>query len=297
MADLEAMVEKYRQSLPADYPGYIGHVRRFVAFCKGDLSRRTIDRFLEHMKEEGYADGTVDLAFRVLRRFFIVNGLEWPYRRGEGPVIREREVYAPALDPTLIAELIAAAVAGKLDTEETGCLALATVFGVRRAELAALTPDDLRLDEGLLFIETAKHGRQRWHLIPGEIQEPLSRLKEKLPLGSPMRITNIWYRIEEKTGLAEIRQERKAKGETWEIGWHSIRRALDHLLIDAGLPLPTVMDFMRWKRANLMPARYYSVPFVGRETSLRLGGEDRRVDEQVFKVHPFLPMWRKRGGK
>lgn len=288
------MLEKYRQSLPRDYPGYIGHARHFLEFCGGNFSRQAVDRFLQHMKEEGYADGTVDLAFRVLRRLFLVNGLEWPYRRGEGPVIRETEVYAPALDPELVREMIGFAVRGELEPDEAGCLALSTVYGLRRVEMASLRSQDLRLDEGLVFVQTAKHGRQRWHLVPEEIRPYLEGLAPSLPLGTPARVANVWYRIEERTGLSEIREERRQQGEPCDLGFHAIRRTLDRLLLEAGLPIPTVMDFLRWKRsATNMPLRYYSVQFVGRQSSVRLGGEDRRVDEQVFAVHPFLPAWGK----
>lgn len=286
-SELRRMLDNYRNAISgSNVQVYVPKVVRFLEECRGDFSKEAVLRHLDSLREQGYADGTIDLAFRTIRRFYKVNNLPWPFKYREGPVIREREVYAPALSPDVIAQVIEGAKNGVLNEAEACMVALSTVYGLRRSEMASLSQEAINLRDRLLFIETKKYGRQRYHIIPEEIFPYL----ERYPLRpcSPIRLTQAWYRIEEKLGLGRLP----------EVGWHAIRRMLDRLLINTGLPEFAVNDFLRWKRSSRsMVARYYSVTVVGRDSYVELNLPDRQVDEMVFRVHPFLPVWRERHGE
>lgn len=277
----EQMLENYAGALSGSHHVYVPKARRFLKECRGDFSRRAVERHLARLQREGYADGYVDLVFRTLKRFYRVNGLVWPFKRGEGPVIREREVFAPALDPAMVGRLIKGAQQGLLTSQEAALVALSTVYGLRRGEMAALDAKSVDLANQLIYVETAKHGRQRYHLIPPEILPHLANHRFS-PI-SATKASLAYYSAEEKAGLPRIR----------EVGWHAVRRILCRLLVDAGLPLPTVWDFLRWKRSDqMMVARYYSVTVVGDTSRPELSRADREIDEAVFAAHPFLPLWR-----
>lgn len=278
---MEEMLKKYEDNLAGSHAVYVPMVRRFLKDCRGNFSRRAVESHLNRLRSEGYSDGTIDVVFRALRRFYRVNNLEWPFRRGEGPVVREMEVFAPALAPEVVRAMIAAARSGVLTAEEAAHLALSTTYGLRRTEMAQIAARNVDLKNRLLFVETAKHGRQRYHLIPEEILPYLEAYD--FPPRSLTYLTLMYYSIEKKAGLPRMK----------EVGWHSIRRILDRLLIDAHLPPLTVMDFLRWKRSDRsMVARYYSVTVVGTEMRIEMDRADRDVDLAVFAVHPFLPAWR-----
>jgi integrase len=277
------LLDKYAASLSGSRAVYLPKVKRFLDECEGDFSRRAVERHLNRLREEGYADGTIELVFKTLKRFYKVNGLEWPFRPMERPTIREKEVFAPALNPMLVEAMIRAAKRGRLNEQETAMLVLSTTYGLRRKELAGLRKSDLRPAERLLFVETAKRGRQRYHIVPDEILPYLERYS--FPPVSEMKVTKIYYSIEKKLGL-----ERMA-----EVGWHAIRRILNRLLVEAGLPEPVIMSFLRWKRSHRsMVGLYFSVTIVGgpEEKGVEVARADREVDEAVFKVHPFVPLWK-----
>jgi integrase len=275
------VTEKYKVYLAKVPAKHSPIVVRFLEECNEDFSRSSVEKHLNNLRKKGYADGTIKWVFDVIRAFYKANNMEWPFKKGEGPVVREMEVFAPALSPDIVKNMIRSARDGVLDEQETAMVALSTVYGLRRTEIASIRSESINYDSQLLFVETAKHGRQRYHLIPDEIIDYLKSYNFR-PV-SESTVTKVYYRIEKKLGLPRMQ----------EVGWHGIRRILNRLLIDAGLPEFTVMDFLRWKRSTqLMPALYYSVTVVGEEKKVELGKTDREVDEKVFKVHPFLPFWR-----
>lgn len=283
-ATMEQLLEKYASAIRGGHATFVPMVRRFLVESGGDFSRQAVEAHLSSLRDRGYADGTIHQVWSCLRRFYNVNGIEWPYRKGEGPVVRELAVHAPALDPKLVVKCIRMAKEGVLDKVETRLLALSTTYGLRRAELATVG----RPRDGLIYVETAKHGRQRYHLVPNEILEYI----DGPPIMSVWKVTRAWHQIQEKTGIAVLREESLKHGEPWEVGWHAIRRILNRLLIDAGLPIPTVMDFLRWKRSQTsMPLRYYSATVIGEGRRITIDAQDREIDMAVFEVHPFLKVW------
>ncbi len=261
---------------------YLRYAGNFLEYANGNFERETVDKYMARLKRQKYADGSINLIFRIVRTLFSRNDLDWPFNRGESPQIREDKIQAPALDPNIIGEMIQA-VKQEGDPDEKAFLAISTTYATRRIEMVEIEMNDVRVKDKTIHITTAKHGRERTHLIPEEIVPYLETYDFDIKR-SESEIFNLWYRIEYRIELDH----------TDQVGWHSIRRTLNTLLLDK-LPEVTVMSFMRWKQrtSSHMPYRYSAQRFVGREgMSTKVVGEARDVDSKVFAVHPFLEYWR-----
>jgi len=269
---------------------YLRYAHDFLSFSDGIFDRHTIDKYIDYLrKKRRYSDGTVNFAFGVIRTMFNRNqsqlaseGWDWPYRRGEGPIIREDKITAPALSPEVIYKMIETTKENG-EIEEKVFLALSTTYGLRREELLNISNDDIDFRGKSIHIATLKHGRDRTHMIPEEIVPYLKDYGFDT-VRSEFGMLEVWYRIEHRCGLRH----------TDQVGWHSIRRTLNTLLGDE-LPRVTVMSFLRWKQrtSSDMSFRYSAQTFVGFDGEItKVVGESRQVDEKVFAVHPFLKYWR-----
>ena len=282
----EKLLEQYAKGLASTGKTrnlYLKFAGDFLDYAEGDFSRDKVSKYMEHLhREHHYGDGSTNFAFRVVRTLFSRNSLEWPFRRGESPSIREDNIEAPALHPDIIAELITAVKKFGSPVEQS-FLALSTTYGLRREEMVNLQAEDIRLKDKTIHIETVKNGRERTHVIPDVIVPYLSYdfNQER----SDYFLFALWYQIEHLINLPH----------THKVGWHSVRRTVNTML---GKRIPDkniVMSFMRWKQrtSSDMTYRYSAIKFVGREgTSTEVVGDALSVDNEVFKVHPFINLWR-----
>ena len=277
------MIRKYAASLSSD-----AHTRQLlVSFCEDflekiryrDPNRAAVITYMKYLREEkGYSDNSINLKWRTLRRFFIVNGLEWPFTRNEVPRVRESEVYAPAIHPEIIKKFIGLAHAGELTQQEAALLALSTTYGHRRAELASTEKEDVDVDHGMLHVKTLKHGRERWHLLRDELVPWVEGYD--FPKLTEDKVTRVYLSIESKAGLQHIEAT----------GWHSIRRTLVTLIGHYCSELE-VHKFFRWGSTS-MEQRYTAVTFVGlEEIDRELNIPESMLDEKVMAQHPFLSLW------
>jgi len=261
---------------------YLRYAGDFLEYADGNLNRETVDKYLSRLKRQKYSDGSINFVFRVVRTLFSRNGIDWPFGRGESPQIREDRVQAPALDPDVIGEMIKK-VKEEGEPDEKAFLAISTMYGTRRIEMVELSTKDVNIRDRIIHIATVKHGRERTHMIPEGIVPYLEGYSFNEGT-SEFDLFTLWYRIEYRIGLEHIDQ----------VGWHSVRRTINTLLLD-NLPEVTVMSFMRWKQrtSSHMPYRYSAQRFVGREgTTTKVVGEAKDVDSKVFAVHPFLEYWK-----
>jgi len=286
--DKDALLEKYADNLSkaANKNQYLRYAHDFLEHADG-LTRASIDLYIELLRKK-HKPGTVNFAFRVIRRLFAVNQLPWEYRQGEAPAIGQRDEYRPQLSPQIIEMMIAAAKSGNLYPEESAFLATSTVYGLRREEIVNLRPDDVRLSSGSIYIATIKFGRERYHLIPPEIKPYLAahNFSQKYGLAT---VSVMFGRILTKSGLKELRGLR--------LGWHSIRRAVFDGLINSGVNLLAARSFLRWKSATgemAMPSRYYGNVVIDLDGSKPVL-EEAKGDEEIFEKHPFLLFWRGNG--
>jgi len=261
---------------------YLRFAKDYLDYAGNRFDREIINKYLDHLRKKyKYSDGTLNFIFRIIRTLFNRNKIDWPFRRGEAPQIREDNIKAPALDPNLIIEMIQATKSDGTP-DEIAFLALSTTYGLRKVEMVELSESDVKLKDKVIHIATAKHGRERTHLIPEGIAPYLAQYDFNDAI-SEFGIFVLWYRLEYKIGLTHTEQ----------VGFHSIRRTLNTLLLDR-LPEVTVSGFLRWKQrtSSNMPFRYSAQRFVGREgTSTKVIGEALDVDSKVFAVHPFIKYW------
>ena len=281
------LLAKYASNLPDSRcrNHYVSYARNFLESAAA-LDKESINKYLARLKRQGKKPGTINFAFRVIRTLFNVNKLDWPFRRGEGPQIRQRDEYKPALDPELIKIMVEAAKNGRLDTAPACFLALSTVYGLRRGEMCDLELGDVDLKAGTVFVSPVKSGRESYHLIPEEIKPYLEGhdFSQRYRLD---QMSQMFWVVINRSGLEALRSQR--------LGWHSMRRGLIFLLHRSGLDPFTVHHFMRFKgaadRELAMDIRYHATHFVGLEGT-RVVTEKAESDREVFEKHPLLQFWR-----
>lgn len=279
------LLEKYSSNLTGskNRNHYLSYARDFLDHADG-LNKESVTKHIERLRKHKRSSGTRNFVSRVIRRLFVVNGLEWPFLRGQAPQIGQRDEYKPALDPELIKILIVAAKSGKLATDEAAFLALSSIYGLRRAEMVDLKPEDFAGDT--VFIATVKMGRQRYHLIPPEIKKYLAAhdFSQRYSLTG---MDQVFWRIVNNSGLEELKQHR--------LGWHSIRRTVLSVLHKVGLDPFSVHSFLRWKGGAegdlAMDTRYHATSFIGLEGT-KVVTLEAEGDKEIFEKHPLLAMWK-----
>ena len=281
-AERDAMLEKYDNSLSKyarEKGQYRAHVQRYLDFvgCQ-EMSRASVQRYIDSLRDH-YEDGSIKNIFGAIRRFYIVNGMEWPFRRSEAPIVRESHRYAPALHPDVVNDFINAAKDGKLDPGEAAFLALSTTYGMRREELISVHRGDINFDDKLIFVHTLKHGRERWHRLPDELIPYLQAYD--FPKISEYTSRLIFLAIENKSGYEHIP----------DTGFHAIRRTVISLLEEKFTP-GEVHKFLRWSDKDIGDV-YKAVTFVGKKQDTPVSPrEDRYIDNKILAEHPFLKVWR-----
>lgn len=283
-AEKEVILERYVASLsPSGKKQYPAIAKRVLAHI--DFTKPSVEHYLSYLSDEGYSDGSIDFYWRVIRRLFHVAQVPWPFERHDNPVINEMNVMALALPIETIQTMIQAQKEGKLTLHNSFYLALSTTYGMRDAEMASLTPSHFDLNNQLIYVETAKHGRQRYHLIPDEIYPIMLEIVPHLPPANRFQVIRHFYAVEKASGLQH----------TPDTGWHSIRRSLDHYLLKAGLDAASLRTYMRWKRDRAdMAMGYAQVRFAGQGGGhVSMSASDADQDRQIYEsYHPFLRFWR-----
>ncbi|MFH1031152.1 MAG: tyrosine-type recombinase/integrase [Chloroflexota bacterium] len=261
----------------------------FLDYADGNYDRETLNKYFDHLKtRHNYGDGSLNHAFGVLRTVFMRNKMDWPFNRGDAPIIRESEINAPALNPITIRRMIEA-VKRSQNFDAKALLAVSTTYGLRRQELMNLTGDNVNIGDKTLFVATLKHGREKTHLIPNEIV-PYIRPYDFDVFRSEFFMAQLWYEMEYMIKLKHIDR----------VGFHSIRRTLDTLLLH-NFKETEVSSFLRWKQAtsNNMAFRYSKTKFVGEEEeTTEINSDSLTLDQRIFGKdengnysHPFLGSW------
>lgn len=244
------------------------HAKKYLDFANGadPFDRATVLRYLRHLEvEEKYALNTVRVAGHVIHRLFQVAQVRFPLGKRWLPEVTDAD--KPVSSKAEIRQMIKA----KLALDELAFLALSTIYGLRREELKRIQKADIDYKNGTIFIRTCKHGDERTHILPKQITEVLKQHNFDKEY-TPNMLSWIWHSIEKKSGLPH----------KYGSGWHSIRRYLDTVLLEkAGLENTAI--FLRWQisRSSFMPLHYISK-------------DTKQVDEEVFEVHPVLPLWEER---
>ncbi len=290
----QTILDKYSAALPQPpRRDLVDTLRRFLESV-GDAPlespqdiRQAWQKWEAKLRRRKFADGSIHMHFSIIRRGLRVSDITWPFTRGEAPVVRESEVFAPALDEDSVKAAIDV-VRGIVPTHTIEPQAihrcfwsLSTVYGLRRKEMVDLTPDSLNIKKKMIFIETLKSGRQRYQMVPDCIMPYL------VEWGFIHTVSN--------SGLSIMFHEicQMAGADIKWIGWHAIRRALVLYAERAGIPNAAADNFLRWKKSTSdMRRRYAAAPLVGfsGETD-EMSADDSKQDALFFASHPFLKYW------
>lgn len=305
MATEKEMLDIYKNHLAStgkDRKRYIDFVQKFLAYADGKYDRETVDGFIKNEKRKHhYSDGTVNLEFRVIRTFFGRNKLDWPFNKGEAPVIHEGDVNQPAIDPEegriLIQKMRAADSGHPVIAAAQTFLAISSVYGLRRTEMVNLRSKHINIPDRTLFIETLKHGIERYHLIPEPVIPYLEQYDFDVPRSENF-IFILWYQIEYIAGVTS---------HVHGMNWHSFRRTIRTSLKDNGVPDPDIEYFLNHKTATSsnMALRYSATKYASmfapkgsKKASVRGSVliPDQKIFEQdedgEYKYHPFVGDWR-----
>ncbi|GAH77709.1 unnamed protein product, partial [marine sediment metagenome] len=204
-------------------------------------------RYFVHRRGEGITDNSLRTTFAVLEKLYRANrkvnsttgevAWDWPLESDDRP-----EAPSETNTPAFTREEVEQLIKNRELYSKGDCfyLAIATIYAPRRIELARIK--NRHIKEDTIYIDTAKKGEKRTHLIPGEIMPYIEAYHPREHNVSSL--SAMFDRICKK-GLGE-----SGKG----YGFHSFRRTLDTLLpialAKADKPLTLVGYFMRWNRKS-----------------------------------------------
>ena len=263
---------------------YLSAANQFLTWLGDRIPPDEMDlrRYFLKRRDERAGEGTLRKIFAVLKKLYRANHWDWPLEKEDRPEA-PLEVNTPAFTREEVAELIKNREL--YSRGERFYLAIATIYAPRRIELARIRGRDIK--DNTIFLDTAKRGEKRTHLIPDEIMPYIQAYRPRQHNVSTLSAT--FDRICKK-GLGQNK-----KG----YGWHSYRRTLDTLLpmalAKADKPLTLVGYFLRWSRRST-GSRFLGTPMGGIYARPEILSSDPFfVDREVFEVHPFLPLWVDKG--
>lgn len=281
---LKLVLTSPRPRAPSTLTGYLSIANQFLTWLGDKIPPDEMDlrRYFIKRREDGISEGSLRTTFAVLSKLYSANHWDWPFVSEDRPEPGE-EGATPAFTREEVEQLIRNR---ELYSDgERFYLAIATIYAPRRIELARIKKRHIK--DNTIFIDTAKKGPKRTHLIPDDILPYIQDYSAKEHNVSSL--SAMFARICKK-GLGETR-----KG----YGWHSFRLTLDTLLpgalAKADKPLTLVGHFLRWSRRSI-GARFLGTPMGGVYARPEILDFDPHfVDREVFEVHPFLPLWANKG--
>jgi integrase len=238
---------------------YLWAVRDFLEDQQGDLSRDAVRRHLLARKESGEAPASVRsrlFAIRFLHRNIL--GQELPLKLEDlGITLVEGKTLGLPVSEVL--ELIHL---GRERLKETRVaeLCAATIYGLRRSELAALHTEHIDLVAGIVTIRTP-WGRSVAYPVPVEAVSYLRSWPDPPPAMSTRALE---FRSILETTI----------GPRPGLGWGALRQTLETGLRQAGLPPMHVREFLRTRGGSL------GVFFLNQTSTV------------IFPRHLFPAAWR-----
>ena len=280
LENLKLVLTSPRRRAPNTLTNYLSVGNQFLTFLEGSIPPQEMDlrRYFAKRQEQGKSDNSLRTEFAILQKLYRANHWDWPLApedRPEAPL----KVNTPALTREEVEQLIKNRE--PYSKGERFYLAIGTILAPRRIELARIKKRHIQ--GNTIYIDTAKHGEKRTHLIPDEIMPYIEAYRPRE--NNVSSLSAMFDRICKK-GLGESK-----KG----YGWHSFRYTLDALLPGAlakdDKPLTHIGYFLRWSRRST-GARFLGTPMGGVYARPEILSSDPFfIDREVFEVHPFLPFW------
>lgn len=270
---------------PRTVKNYLWLARHFFDTVgdKAEYTRQDFLAFYDQLIKQGRGQAYLDMAWAVTKAVCRAKAISFPCRegrKGDRPISKKvaapkeirigdetHEVTGPTPEYKEIAQLVAW-VRAKGKPKERAYLALSTIYAMRAIEISMVNRrEDIQADR--LFVRTAKLGQPKWHRIPPEVSDQIKGFK--YPQQREDMVFYTFKRMRAKAGL----------GSCDALTPHGMRRWLNTYFSNLPNLNPYVWyDFARWRiRRGDMIAHY-------RHAS------PQTVDEQIFALHPLLPLWR-----
>ena len=237
-------------------------IDRFVSVCgeKKEYDRADVVKFVGSLRSSGMKQTSINTVLKAIRLLFQIQG--WVMPKISMPKIRESDISRPVMSAVDLRALISKAKEVCRE-EELACLCLSTVYGLRREEIT-----EVEIGEKVK-VNTLKGGRVVEHEIPEGLRKYLRGYRRV----GIRHMTRIFKSIVKKC----------QNGYVLGGGWHSIRRSLATELVMSEVSVLNIMRFMRWSEASMKGELGMLSVYAKKDQT--------RVDEAVFKVHPFLSEW------
>ncbi|MBA7468405.1 hypothetical protein ES707_03654 [subsurface metagenome] len=250
-------------------------VAEFESVCgqKESYARADVTAFLTHLRKRGLLQSTIDKDLKAIKLLAEIQGWGAGPKGEDFPKLSLRRVSPDEIRRTILSKkaigsMITLGKQGLLSDTELCYLALATTYGLRRVEMTRLNPSSFP-NERHLTVDTAKGGSKTIHVIPPQIVPYLGGFRHF----EADSLTHMFHRIAGKCGLDT--------GAGY--GWHSIRRSLATELILLEASSLNVLRFMRWSDASTRGEFGMLVIYAQKD--------QERIDEEIFRIHPFLHYW------
>ena len=224
--------------------------------------------FFDRLKEAGYSQSSINRHLAAVKSFFVANKIEWDSTLKSAFVsIYQQET--PTISIEDVKLLIKSTCKNGISSDMV-YLALSTVYGLRRVELARIVAEDVDKKNSTLFIKTAKGGVERKHSIPKEID-----FVKDFPFEEQSETTmSVLF-----TKICLLGGYIKKPNE----GWHSVRRSIvSEFYLNTNIPEAWIRLFFRWAPAGTSQ-RYFAT-----------GVNPLVADRKIFEKHPFLEFWKEK---
>lgn len=280
LENLKLVLSSPRLRAPSTLTNYLSIAGQFLTWLGDRLPPGEMDlrRYFAHRRDEGISENSLRTYYAVLEKLYRANHWDWPLESGDRP-----EGPSVATTPGFAREEVIELIKKRELYSKGECfyLAIATIYAPRRIELARIKKRDIK--GNTIYIDTAKGGEKRTHLIPDEIMPYIEAYHPKEH--NVRALTFMFGRICAK-GLGEKKPD---------YGWHSFRRTIDTLLpialAKADKPLTLVGYFLRWSRKST-GTKFLGTSMAGVYARPEIMSSDPFfVDREVFSIHPFLPLW------
>ena len=245
---------------------YLGAVTDFLGTSPQSLNEEAVLSYLDRREKVGDKPGTLKSRFYALKYLFRLYSVNWTLTETEVFSTRERRQRFPQpwFRKEEVIDIITRARKA-CNPQELAMLAISTIYGCRRSELADIRKSDLDFEAKTITIYARKGGRVATQLLPDEIIPYLTNYDfSKL---SVLQLSLMLNKILEKT-----------IGPKEGYGWHSFRRSVASELKNAGIDEGDIFSFMRWSTGSILATYIQTEP------------EENK--EKIFTKHPFIYLWR-----
>jgi len=256
---------------------YIQATRRYCRFARKTygFTRQDYLRYFDYLIDRGFAPRTLIWTYSALMKMAQCIGEGYPITIEDLPRHTSYRKTAAELAELMLSHgkvySLVTNIRRKGTPAEQFYLAMSTIYGLRRVELAELSASSFDSTLSTVTVQAAKGGEMRTHHVPQEIKPSIRLAINTKSIGyAPGTLSLMFINMCQKASV------RRGDG----VGWHSIRRALNTYLLRDQVPYHVVRDFLRWKASSKdMPGLYFHL-------------ESHEVDQIIFEKHPFLEMWR-----